>query len=409
MKLRIKVSAEQIIAALVLISCLDSTYISRCIPELRVILFCLRIGMLWWMVVQGIKVKKRYSNMIKSIMFFIGWIFVVTLLRGGSVYSAIYGMSIPFVSTYYLDVVKDSIQYKKILAVWRNILFILLICDIISMFFYPQGLYATSEYVDNWFLGYKTMRLVYILPLCILQMVIENKKIYKTVIVCLLAVLDLLYSKATAAFVALSLICFIIITLNISKKMKYGNSKLEIIVRKLLNLMFSHYKLILTIFVLVTIVVINSEHFDFVQLIIKNVFGKDGTFESRIFLWNQCKTLIFNAPIIGYGYKSSVEYQQLFNNAYYTSPHNMILSLLLNGGLIGVCLYAVVVVKLFKRANKSKSIVAIASCLGILCCLIVGITSSTILYTWGSFILFMLPCFNAKKTPGKGQEEIYGQ
>ena len=409
MKLKIKISTERVIATIVLISCLDNTYVSRCIPRLNVILFCLRIGVILLLVMQHIRVKRYYSSMMKSIMLFIGWLLVVTLLRRGNVYNVIYGMSIPLIATYYLDGIKDSRRYKNILAIWRNILFILLVCDIVSMILYPHGLYATSEYVDNWFLGYKTMRLVYILPLCILQMIIENKKIYKTIIVCLLAVLDILFSKATAAFVALSLICFVIITLSISKKLKYGSRKIETKVRKLINAVCSHYKFILTLFVFTVIVVVNSEYFGGVQLIIKNVFGKDGTFESRLFLWNRCMELFSEAPMIGYGYKSSAEYQQLFNNAYYTSPHNVVLSLLLNGGIIGICLYAMIVVKLFKQANKSKSIIAIASCLGIVCGLIVGITSSTILYTWGNFILFMLPSFDDGQLVEKKQESIYGE
>lgn len=389
--MRLKISIEEILAALILISCLNGTYISVCIPAFNYYMFFIRIVLIIFIVVKNILGKKRYSDIMKYIILFFGWMLFVTIVKKQGVFNFFYSISIPYLMTCYLDSRRQSAKIRKIFCVWRNILFVLLISDIISMVLYPNGLYSTAEYTNNWFLGYKTIRLTYILPLCIFQTIIGTRKKGSTILVCLLSIFDLAFSKATAASVGLSIVCFTIIVMKVSEKLRFGHVQMGEEIRKSISRISTHYRIIFVVVIIGVVAILNSNRYGAVQYVVENVLKKDSTFTSRTILWGKTLNLIYNAPLTGYGYISAASYQELFNNMFYTSPHNFVLSLLLNGGVIGTMIYLTIMVKFFRQAYRVKTTSAIVSCLGIICCFIVGMTSSTMLYTLGDFLLFIIP------------------
>ena len=82
---------------------------------------------------------------------------------------------------------------------------------------------------------------------------------------------------------------------------------------------------------------------DFVQ----NTLGKSPSFTGRIQIWNMIFDVIANNPIIGYGYYNNIVEVTLG----YGNPQNGVLKLLVDTGIIGLVLYIMVVIKVFKKMD----------------------------------------------------------
>ncbi|WP_065220370.1 MULTISPECIES: O-antigen ligase family protein [Butyricimonas] len=69
--------------------------------------------------------------------------------------------------------------------------------------------------------------------------------------------------------------------------------------------------------------------------------GKDMTFSHRTNIWRYAEFQIIHSPIIGYGVCDKEWFQHLLSNAVHT--HNIVLQMLLQGGIIGLLIFAVFV------------------------------------------------------------------
>lgn len=80
-------------------------------------------------------------------------------------------------------------------------------------------------------------------------------------------------------------------------------------------------------------------------------FGKDMTFSSRTRVWLYADFQISHSPIIGYGVCDKESYELLLSG--FVNPHNIILHILLNGGLVGFVIFVIFVMA---GINQIKSI-----------------------------------------------------
>lgn len=97
----------------------------------------------------------------------------------------------------------------------------------------------------------------------------------------------------------------------------------------------------------------NIENFSFIF----KILGKDATFTDRIYYWDAGIAQFLNSPIIGCG--SGIV--NLWDNGYYS--HNVLLDVLMKGGLIGAILWlAMVFVPFFKlKLHKNKTTISFMS------------------------------------------------
>lgn len=123
-----------------------------------------------WQIISGIVMiyliikESKYSKIINKILAFLLIILISTIINGGDIakcatmilnvmlISIIFDYGIRTNSKYFLD----SLEFYLSLIIYINFITIIL---------YPNGMYlSNSGYFSNWFLGFKNMHILYILP-----------------------------------------------------------------------------------------------------------------------------------------------------------------------------------------------------------------------------------------------------
>ena len=392
--MKVHIKLIHIISFVIICSCLDIEILNVHIKGLESILYLIRILGIVYIFFIGLKKRHKKSWNMRLIIFFFMLITLISVSQNQTLGVLLKTLSIAFLPAFYLDYYRNSNKLFDILIVWRNILLVLVIIDICTMIIFPYGMYRTDAYSLNWFLGYKTLRLVYSLPLCIIQTYIEQGKSRfigkKTLGIFLLSILSLFYSKATASAVGLLLIFFIIVVQNIVGRVKYKGLYIGGYFFKKISKLISTPQIVLPVYFIGMMLIINIQKSKLVRFVIENILKKDITLTNRMTLWNNCVELFSKKFWVGYGYLTPDGYREIFNNIYYTSPHNMILTLLITSGIIGFIIYLMLIINSFKKITKDKRYSISAPALGILCILFVGITSSILVFSFCSYIFFIM-------------------
>lgn len=108
---------------------------------------------------------------------------------------------------------------------------------------------------------------------------------------------------------------------------------------------------------------------------IENMFNKDITFSNRSELWNFSYKYFLNSKIFGYGKGNKIIYD--FTNGLLSQSHNMVLELLLTGGIVSLILFLLVIyISNFKLDYKNNIDKIVLFYLFIYC--IIGLTESIV-------------------------------
>lgn len=93
---------------------------------------------------------------------------------------------------------------------------------------------------------------------------------------------------------------------------------------------------------------------------IVDVLGKDITFTNRTEMWDSALQIIKDSPLWGYGFPDAVWYRS-YMSSFAIGPHNIILAVLIYGGIITFVLYVFLFVislqKLLKRKGRIENII----------------------------------------------------
>lgn len=372
-------------SALILLLCVDITYLNGVFYKLPSVQYYGRCIVFFYILLDCIRYRYHASKTLKAILVFSIWILLITYIRGGDVIGMFKVFSSPILLCVYVDQKRNSWQVYRYLHVWKNILFAFVLVDSATQIFFPNGMYKDVMYSLNWFLGYKTSRLVFSLPLCILSSIIEMKQrgrlTWRTWICYVVSVGSLFYSQATAASVTISIVGILVVLVCINRRGQF----IERLWEKLLNLKF-----VLVIYTIVSVLVVYVQNSPQIQYILVNILHKDSTLTTRTYIWNLCIESLSEHPFTGLGYLNSLNYQQLTNNMYATSAHNMSLSILISGGFIGLILYVTIVFFAWQNFKKSISVEKKIVSIAIVALLIIGMTSSSMVFSSCAFIFYEL-------------------
>lgn len=377
-----KVYKHQIESFIILLACLNITYFNNMIPKLSTILFLLRLVLLGYIFANMCVAKQKLSKTMISLLCLSGWIMLVTLFMEGTVTAVLRALSIPLLLSVYIDWKRNSKNLLSCIDVWLKVLSVLIIWDFVSMFLYPNGMYVDSMYSLNWVLGYKTARLVFSLPCCVLATIVSikkyNKITWKTYLCYIISVGSLYYSQATAASVSLLVACIGMIVV-------YNGKYLAWLWKRIIN-----FKIVIPVYAIITFLVVYIQNSPTVQYVITQVLKKDATLTTRTYIWNHCIEVLKEHPFTGVGYLSIQQYQEITNNIYATSAHNMSLTLLMCGGAVGILLYIWVMVNSWNSLKRNVTGMRKVLCIGVLAILLVGLTSSSIVFSLCGFFFFNL-------------------
>ncbi|WP_320855177.1 O-antigen ligase family protein [Anaerobutyricum hallii] len=382
---RFMIYRYQLESIIIMLLCVDVTYLNGIFHVLPSVQYYGRCVLLLYLLLNTIHNKKHISRTLKVISLFTLWILVITYIRGGDIIEAFKVFSSPLILCIYADQKRNSTKIYDCLSVWKNTLFVFVLIDFATQIIFPNGMYGDSMYSLNWFLGYKTSRLSFSLPLCVFASIVDMNKrgrlTWRSWICFILSMVTLFYSQATAASVAIAILSILIVLICINRKGVFTERLWE----KLLNL-----KIVLVLYTVLSILVVYAQNSPQIQYILVNILHKDPTLTTRTYIWNLCITSLQKHPFTGLGYLNSLSYQNLTNNVYATSAHNMSLSILISGGFIGLIIYITIIIVAWKSFNKNASIEKKISSIAVIALLIVGMTSSSLVYSTCAFIFYEL-------------------
>ena len=130
------------------------------------------------MLLDCVRYRRHLSKILKCIFVFVLWVLGITYIRGGELIEALKVFSSPLLLCVYIDKKRNSTQLYRYLDTWKSVLLVFVCIDFFTQILFPHGMYRDAMYSLNWFLGYKTARLAFSLPLCVLSSIVDmhNRK-----------------------------------------------------------------------------------------------------------------------------------------------------------------------------------------------------------------------------------------
>ncbi len=371
------------------ISCFSNAYISLYFSRYSQMIFFLRLILIAFFGVFLFLKKRRISTATIYSIAIAGTIIISTLINKGDVVGSLWTTTPFVVIVMCLEFVSSSeTKLLRILLTWKNLLLFVVMIDLITEILYPNGLYRDRLYTNNWFLGYKTARVVYILALIYIYVYLldecKKKQTVSLFIVTCICLLDSWLSGATAASVSLLILMvlfYIIINL-------YRNRfrQLKPFIKALLD-----YRLIMLLYVLlvISIVFINDKN---IMEWVASVTGKDATFTSRTSIWMLSIAELRGSLLIGRGYWDSLAYEAMTQHlGVYggTNAHDAILTILMSSGLIGLLLYGKLYIHSFEKWSEIQECELLLACI-IYTSWLLGVSSSTIVFSTFSMMMYWI-------------------
>lgn len=364
-------------------------YIRMVTPHITFLCYVAILGSLIPAVIRVFNKRRLLSGEVLFFWLFFAYLIGTTLFGRGPLLAGLVQLAPTICCCSIITGIEKKEDLRCVLKVWCFCCMVFLLIDIFTMFLFPQGLYEgdSSYYNINWFLGFKTERLYYLLPLVVMLLYIQFSQDLKLnvwhYIIFSLVVICSVFSQATAGTITviLYLICIPFMGVYLIKKKNWITKIISHLVS-----VFSNFYLfaIAYAFVFISVVVAQSN----ISLInrIASFTNKNTTFSGRMKIWARCVLYIKNHLLFGSGLLDTVQYQMLTLG--YNNPHNILFTYIISGGIIGLILITLCIFIDYKSIHKDKSNICLV--LGVAVFLILGISSSSLAFCPFFFVLILM-------------------
>ena len=238
----------------------------------------------------------------------------------------------------------------------RLVLEIYTFINLLTVLLYPNGMYAwqivdSNEYrTDCWFFGFRNNHLWLLLPSMLVSCLCDymdysRLKARSILICCMVGITSFLIGSATALTVVSVTLAFFIMFVYF---LPSGLERLAIWIPP-----------IIVIAGFICIVFLGSTN---VVSMLAETLGRDSTFTGRTVIWRAALQAIVSNFWIGVG-DSSIRVTDTFIA---THPHNEVLNILLNGGLIGLVIFTILSFsagRQLMRCHRSEIVILFAAVL----------------------------------------------
>lgn len=288
-----------------------------------------------------IKRGKITKNML-MLVFFGGWQIAITGIRNEAV-TVIANYTIMMLA---LAMLIECASNKKMLL--SGLLFcfeIIIYINFITVLIFPKGMYTTGTpltgvAVQNWFMGFKNVHIVYYLPAILIAL--SYSELYgckkRRNLIILVSVFCTLVCKSSTSIIGISILLLLLLLNHMFPKKKIFEFK---------NLMFIACGLFLLIIIFR---LQNLFSYIFVDLL-----GKDLTLSKRTILWDITMKAISNKMLLGYGWQDIDKRHFMYNSKTIISAHNQILEYMYIGGLILIAIYIYIIYNINKETKKNQN------------------------------------------------------
>lgn len=370
------------------------TILPFCFPEIfyfqiyfRSIIIIWKILVVFYAFFLGVKNISHINGATKYLLLMCTEIMVISFLNYNLPSEMLYIAAIIILFKIYLE--EDA---QSLLIVITHILETLIVVNLITVLLYPDGLYTTLGSTGreaNWFLGYKNPMVRLMIPACVFShaySLLYNSKYTKwawwMTIISFVTVVLVDSSTGILGIFTFSLISFMC------------NKKIGLSLIKKINL-----KKILFIIFLINFLILELRKQNFFVFIIETLLHRSAdNLTGRTTIWDISVGIISENPWFGYGAASD---SVMHSYIYASHPHNYILYLLIQGGIVALVLFVAMVIVSDKALAGVTSIeykgIVLA---GIISFWIMGIAESLT----GAY--FMYPLFILCTLPPKTKKNI---
>lgn len=316
-------------------------YINICLPKANPIYLLWRIFSLLIVILLTLK-RKKISKIIIYMTFFMIVLLFSTLLNNGDIESCIKII----ISVMGLSMVLDygfNNEKRNLSKAFADYLYILITINFVSILLNPNGLYTNpfDHYRDNWFLGFKNIHILFILPGITINYISDllnkGKVGLKYYILLAISFVSLIMINSSTSIVG---IIFIILFLYFNKFILKSN---------LINI-----KKFIIIFLIIFFLIVVFRAQNIFAFIIEDILHKDLTFTNRTYIWDYVMNFISKNPFFGYGNEFKLEryYKTIMYQSYHA--HNQLLEIIYKTGFIGFWTFVLICKEGFKNLNPNK-------------------------------------------------------
>lgn len=296
-----------------------------------------------YMVVDKWKKTNEALKVVHALLVFgVLYLIVSRLLNGygyDNKYSSLYIYDLTLINLFTYGIIDNT--WAKLKS-FSFLLYIYVCINLATIILYPEGLYGTDVYSQNWYLGYKNVMIRTILPGVTLNTLCSIHDFGKLCIKDYVLMFVSIYSVyLVGSSTSIAMLCIFI---------------LGVLIWHIKGLILR--PLIFKCFVIVSAISIAFTIFSFQEYLaplIDGLFDKDTTFTGRTFVWAFTLIRLLDSPIIGFGWHTADEWRNVLGfydmsgfDMGFSHPHNYILYVLLQGGL----LYMLLIIYIFYYLSK---------------------------------------------------------
>lgn len=220
------------------------------------------------------------------------------------------------------------------------ILWVLVLINFMTIILFPNGLYFSARYSNNWFFMYDNTHIVWYIAallICHIDAFINKKRMISAAILYIMVTYSVFYCMSSTSIVAYLVFLLYVIFHKTLYKVKTMNYKTYLLIFMVFNILFVFLR-VQNIF----------------SWFIVDVLGKSLTFTGRTIIWDKVMKFISLRPLIGYGMESAGVFTSKMNSIFFTHAHNTLLDISYKGGIIsGVCFF-VILLNIGKELKKCK-------------------------------------------------------
>lgn len=230
---------------------------------------------------------------------------------------------------------------KTVINVLEKVLFILVAINFTTILIYPNGLYETSLYSNNWFLQYDNLHIMVYFPAILVSLINNNLKNRKNSIITILLFLMISYSVfyCFSANTTFAYSVFIIYTIfgTLIDKSRIFNAR-------------SYFLAFIVMFLSIVVFRVQKVF----SWLIVDIFHKNLTFTGRTYIWDTVLMYIKEKPFLGYGLENSGIYSLKLGSPYYAHAHNTIYDIIYKGGIISLIAFIYMMSIPIKKLYQNK-------------------------------------------------------
>ncbi len=242
-------------------------------------------------------------------------------------------------------------DYRRFMKATQIMLTLLVLGNLVTVLLFPDGMYQTAIYSNNWLLGHKNGHFAYAMNALLFTMIQSYRKkgqigIWDLVLMVLCCLSLYLTDALMGLFMTLAFSLLAVALINRSHKRN---------ARFLLRL-FDLRTMIAATLILFLVTILMNQIPGLLSAVtrISNLLGRKTPFNGRLPIWNAAMELIGQSPLVGYGVVPGARFVEMSGLQGGTHAHSYILNLLIMGGAVclleHVLLYGVTI----RRLNRNR-------------------------------------------------------